>query len=150
MKMGGLSAVIRGSAEELRFIVMEYTPRRAKQHVALVGKGITFDSGGISIKPAERMEEMKFDMCGAAAVIGTIEAAAKLALPVKITGIFASTENLPGGAAYKPGDIITMMSGKTVEGVKTDAEGRMILGDPLHYASNLKTHHPIHYAPLTA
>jgi leucyl aminopeptidase len=149
MKMGGLLAVNRGSHEEPRFVVLEYAPRRAKQHVALVGKGITFDSGGISIKPADRMEEMKFDMCGAAAVIGTIEAAAKLALPVKVTGIFASTENLPGGGAYKPGDIITMMSGKTVEIVNTDAEGRMILGDALHYASNLQPDHLIDYATLT-
>ncbi len=149
MKMGGLLAVNRGSHEEPRFVVMEYAPRRAKQHVALVGKGITFDSGGISIKPAEKMEEMKFDMCGAAAVIGTVEAAAKLELPVKVTGIFASTENLPGGGAYKPGDIITMMSGKTVEIVNTDAEGRMILGDALHYASKLKPDHILDYATLT-
>jgi leucyl aminopeptidase len=149
MKMGGLLAVNRGSAEEPRFVVLEYAPRKAKAHVALVGKGITFDSGGISIKPADRMEEMKFDMCGAAAVIGTIEAAAKLALPVRVTGIIASTENLPSGSAYKPGDIITMMSGKTVEIVNTDAEGRMILGDALHYASNLKPDHLIDYATLT-
>lgn len=149
MKMGGLLAVNRGSAEEPRFIVMQYTPPRAKNHVALVGKGITFDSGGISIKPADKMEEMKFDMCGAAAVIGTIEAAAKLGLPVKITGVIPSTENLPGGRAYKPGDIITMMSGKTVEIVNTDAEGRMILADALHYASELKPDHIIDYATLT-
>jgi leucyl aminopeptidase len=149
MKMGGLIAVNRGSDEEPRFVVMEYTPRKAKKHVALVGKGITFDSGGISIKPAEKMEEMKFDMCGAAAVIGIIEAAARLELPVKVTGIFAATENLPSGSAYKPGEIITMMSGKTVEIVNTDAEGRMILGDALHYASNLKPDHLIDYATLT-
>jgi leucyl aminopeptidase len=149
MKMGGLLAVNRGSAEDPRFVVMEYAPRKAKKHVALVGKGITFDSGGISIKPAEKMEEMKFDMCGAAAVIGVIEAAARLALPVKITGIFAATDNLPSGSAYKPGDIITMMNGKTVEIVNTDAEGRMILGDALHYASTLKPDHLIDYATLT-
>jgi leucyl aminopeptidase len=149
MKMGGLLAVNRGSAEEPRFIVLEYSPKRAKQHVALVGKGITFDSGGISIKPAEKMEEMKFDMCGAAAVIGTVYAAAKLGLPVKLTGIVASTDNLPSGSAYKPGDIITMMSGKTVEIVNTDAEGRMILGDALHYASQLKPDHILDYATLT-
>ena len=149
MKMGGLLAVNRGSAEEPRFIVLEHSPRKAKKHVALVGKGITFDSGGISIKPAEKMEEMKFDMCGAAAVIGTIEAAAKLELPVKITGAIPSTENLPSGSAYKPGDIITMMNGKTVEIVNTDAEGRMILGDALHYASELKPDHLIDYATLT-
>jgi leucyl aminopeptidase len=149
MKMGGLIAVNRGSIEEPRFVVMEHAPRRAKLHVALVGKGITFDSGGISIKPAEKMEEMKFDMCGAAAVIGIMEAAARLELPVKITGIFAATDNLPSGSAYKPGEIITMMNGKTVEIVNTDAEGRMILGDALHYASNLKPDHLIDYATLT-
>lgn len=149
MKMGGLLAVNRGSGEEPRFIVLEYAPRKANKHVALVGKGITFDSGGISIKPAEKMEEMKFDMCGAAAVIGTIETAAKLELPVRITGAIPSTDNLPGGRAYKPGDIITMMSGKTVEIVNTDAEGRMILGDALHYASQLHPDHLIDYATLT-
>jgi leucyl aminopeptidase len=149
MKMGGLLAVNRGSAEEPRFIVLEYAPRKAKKHVALVGKGITFDSGGISIKPAEKMEEMKFDMCGAAAVIGTIQAAAMLALPVRITGVIASTDNLPSGSAYKPGDIITTMSGKTVEVVNTDAEGRMILSDALHYASELKPDHILDYATLT-
>jgi leucyl aminopeptidase len=149
MKMGGLIAVNRGSIEEPRFVVMEYAPRRARKHVALVGKGITFDSGGISIKPAERMEEMKFDMCGAAAVIGIMEAVARLELPVKVTGIFATTDNLPSGSAYKPGEIITMMNGKTVEIVNTDAEGRMILGDALHYASELKPDHIIDYATLT-
>lgn len=149
MKMGGLLAVNRGSVEEPRFVVMEYAPRRAKQHVALVGKGITFDSGGISIKPAEKMEEMKFDMCGAAAVIGIMQAAATLELPVRLTGVFAATDNLPSGSAYKPGEIITMMSGKTVEIVNTDAEGRMLLGDALHYASKLKPDHLIDYATLT-
>ena len=149
MKMGGLLAVNRGSAEEPRFIVLEYAPRKAAKHVALVGKGITFDSGGISIKPSERMEEMKFDMCGAAAVIGTIQAAAMLALPVRVTGIIASTDNLPSGSAYKPGDIITTMSGKTIEIVNTDAEGRVILSDALHYASELKPDHIIDYATLT-
>jgi leucyl aminopeptidase len=149
MKMGGLLAVNRASAEEPRFIVLEYNPKKAKKHVALVGKGITFDSGGISIKPAEKMEEMKFDMCGAAAVIGTIEAAARLGLPVRLTGCIPSTDNLPSGSAYKPGDIITMMSGKTVEIVNTDAEGRMILGDALHYASKLKPDHLLDYATLT-
>jgi leucyl aminopeptidase len=149
MKMGGLIAVNRGSIEDPRFVVMEYAPKKASKHVALVGKGITFDSGGISIKPSERMEEMKFDMCGAAAVIGVIEAAAKLKIPVKVTGIFAATDNLPSGSAYKPGEIITMMSGKTVEIVNTDAEGRMILGDALHYASQLKPDHILDYATLT-
>src|SRR5207247_2321423 len=97
----------------------------------------------------EKMQEMKFDMCGAAAVIGTIEAAATLGLPVRITGVIPSTDNLPSGSAYKPGDIITMMSGKTVEIVNTDAEGRMILGDALHYASELEPDHILDYATLT-
>ena len=149
MKMGGLLAVNRGSAEEPKFIVLEYAPKKARQHVALVGKGITFDSGGISIKPADKMEEMKFDMCGAAAVVGTIEAAPRLELPVRITGVIPSTDNLPSGSAYKPGDIITMMSGKTVEIVNTDAEGRMILADALHYASGLEPDHIIDFATLT-
>src|SRR2546430_14740792 len=95
------------------------------------------------------MEEMKFDMCGAAAVIGAMETAARLNIPVRITGVIPSTENLPSGSAYKPGDIVTMMSGKTVEIVNTDAEGRMILADALHYASQLKPDHLIDYATLT-
>ena len=149
MKMGGLIAVNRGSVLEPRFVTMEYAPKKAKKHVALVGKGITFDSGGISIKPAERMGDMKWDMMGAATVVAVVLAAADLGLPVKITGIFAATENLPSGSAYKPGEIITMMNGKTVEIVNTDAEGRMILGDALHYASKLKPDHLIDYATLT-
>ena len=149
MKMGGLLAVNKGSDEEPRFIVLEYNPKGAISHVALVGKGITFDSGGISIKPAEKMEEMKFDMCGAAAVIGTIQAASMLGLDVRITGVIASTENLPGGSAYKPGDIIRAMSGKTIEIVNTDAEGRVILADALHYASQQKPDHILDYATLT-
>jgi leucyl aminopeptidase len=149
LKMGGLLAVNKGSALEPRFVVMEYSPAKARKTVCLVGKGITFDSGGISIKPAERMEEMKFDMCGAATVIGSVEAAARLKIPVKVIAIFAATENLPGGNAYKPGDIITTMSGKTVEIVNTDAEGRMILADALHYASRYEADHLIDYATLT-
>ncbi|HEV7767710.1 MAG TPA: leucyl aminopeptidase [Thermoanaerobaculia bacterium] len=149
MKMGGLIAVNRGSIEEPRFVVMEYTPKKATTHVALVGKGITFDSGGISIKPAEKMEEMKFDMCGAAAVIGIIEAAAKLELPVQLTAVFGATDNVPSGSAYKPGEIITMMSGKTVEIINTDAEGRMVLADLLHYVSQKNPDHVIDYATLT-
>jgi leucyl aminopeptidase len=149
LEMGGLLAVNRGSSQEPRFVVLEYSPARARKTVCLVGKGITFDSGGISIKPAEKMEEMKFDMCGAATVIGSIQAAARLRLPVRVVAVFAATENLPGGNAYKPGDIITMMSGKTVEIVNTDAEGRMILADALHYAARFKPDHLIDYATLT-
>jgi leucyl aminopeptidase len=147
--MGGLLGVARGSQEPAQLIVLQHRPRARGPHLGLIGKGITFDSGGISIKPAEKMEEMKFDMCGAAAVIGTMQAAAALELPVRITGLIPSTENLPGGRAYKPGDIITMMSGKTVEIVNTDAEGRMILADALHYASQQKPDHLIDYATLT-
>jgi leucyl aminopeptidase len=149
MKMGGLLAVNRASSEEPRFVVMEYTPKKARAHVALAGKGITFDSGGISIKPAEKMEEMKFDMCGAAAVIGIVEAAARMEVPVQLTAVFGATDNLPSGSAYKPGEIITMMSGKTVEVVNTDAEGRMILADALHYVSLRKPDHVLDYATLT-
>ncbi|HVT02053.1 MAG TPA: leucyl aminopeptidase [Thermoanaerobaculia bacterium] len=149
MKMGGLLAVNRGSGEEPRFILLEYSPKNAKKTICLVGKGITFDSGGISLKPGERMEEMKFDMCGAAAVIGSMQAVANLALPYKLIGLIPSTDNMPSGTAYKPGDIITMMSGKTVEIVNTDAEGRMILGDALHYAGTFKPDHLIDFATLT-
>jgi len=149
MKMGGLLAVNQGSEKEPRFIVMEHNPKGAKKTVCVVGKGITFDSGGISIKPSERMEEMKFDMCGAAAVLGILEASARLGIRHRVVGIVAATENLPSGSAYKPGDIITTMSGKTVEVVNTDAEGRMILSDALHYASGLKPDHLIDFATLT-
>ena len=149
MKMGGLLAVNKGSGEEPRFIILEWNPKRARKTVCLVGKGITFDSGGISIKPAERMEEMKFDMSGAGAVIGTLRAAALLDLPVRVIGLIPSTENLPGGTAYKPGDIITTMSGKTVEIVNTDAEGRMVLSDALHYAHRYEPDHLIDFATLT-
>jgi len=149
MNMGGLLAVNKGSVLEPRFVVMEWAPEKAKKTVALVGKGITFDSGGISIKPSDRMEEMKFDMCGAGAVIGIMQAAANLKVPHRVIGIFATTENLPDGNAYKPGDIIRTMSGKTVEIVNTDAEGRMILSDALHYASTLKPDHIIDFATLT-
>lgn len=149
MKMGGLLAVNRGSAEEPRFIVLEHAPKGAKKTICLVGKGITFDSGGISIKPADRMEEMKFDMSGAAAVIGTLQACAALKVRHRVIGVIASTDNMPSGAAYKPGDIITTMSGKTIEIVNTDAEGRVILADALHYASQLKPDHIIDFATLT-
>lgn len=149
MEMGGLLAVSRGSVEEPRFVVMEHKPKKARKTVCLVGKGITFDSGGISIKPAERMEEMKFDMAGAAAVVATMLAVAKLEIDVHVVGIIAATENLPSGSAYKPGDIIRMMSGKSVEIVNTDAEGRMILGDALHYAQRFEPDHLIDFATLT-
>lgn len=134
--MGGLLAVNKGSTQPPTFTILDYTPakEKAKKVVALVGKGVTFDSGGISLKPAEGMGEMKSDMSGAAAVIGTVEAAARLGLPVRVIGLIPATDNMPGGSAQKPGDVITTMSGITVEVGNTDAEGRLILADALTYA----------------
>jgi leucyl aminopeptidase len=133
--MNALVAVGKGSAEPPRLIVLEYRGAAAgKRPVALVGKGITFDSGGISIKPGAGMEEMKTDMSGAAAVLGTLEAAAALQLPVNLVGIIPTAENMPDGHAYKPGDVLTSLSGLTIEITNTDAEGRLILCDALHYA----------------
>jgi len=135
LKMGGLLAVNQGSTHPPTFTVMDYKPKgKAKAVVALVGKGVTFDSGGISIKPSEGMGEMKSDMAGAAAVIGAVEAAARLALPVRVIGLVPATDNMPDGSAQKPGDVITTYSGITVEVGNTDAEGRLILADALSYA----------------
>ncbi len=134
-KMGLLIGVAKGSVEEPRFIVMEHNGgKKSEAPVALVGKGITFDSGGISIKPAGQMEEMKYDMMGSATVIAVMQAAARLKLPINIVGFVAAAENMPGGRAQKPGDVATSMSGKTVEITNTDAEGRLVLADALEYA----------------
>jgi leucyl aminopeptidase len=133
--MGGLLAVNQGSVREPRFVVLEHAPRGAKHTVCLVGKGICFDSGGISIKPSDKMEDMKMDKSGASAVIGAVVAAARLKLPVRVVAIAPFTDNLPSGSAYKPGDIVRTMNGKTIEVVNTDAEGRVILADALHYAT---------------
>ncbi|MHB0912244.1 MAG: leucyl aminopeptidase [Armatimonadota bacterium] len=130
--MGGLLAVAQGSREPARFIVMRW--RGGGRKLALVGKGITFDSGGISIKPSKGMGDMKYDMTGGAAVIGAMRAIAALKPAIEVIGIVPATENMPSGSAYRPGDVITMMSGKTVEISTTDAEGRMILADALTYA----------------
>jgi leucyl aminopeptidase len=133
--MNALVAVGKGSVEPPRLIVLEYRGSGEKERpVVLVGKGITFDSGGISIKPSAGMEEMKTDMAGGAAVLGTMEAAAGLKLPVNLVVIIPTAENMPDGKAYKPGDIITSMSGQTIEITNTDAEGRLVLCDALHYA----------------
>jgi leucyl aminopeptidase len=138
MGMNALLSVGKGSIEPPRLIVLEYHGNGAKgRPVALVGKGITFDSGGISIKPGAGMEEMKTDMAGAAAVLGAMEAAASLQLPVNLVGIIPTAENMPDGLAYKPGDVLTSMSGQTIEITNTDAEGRLILCDALHYARTL-------------
>ncbi len=133
--MGALLAVARGTSEPPRLIVVEYRGAEAERRpIALVGKGVTFDSGGISIKPAQAMDEMKFDMCGAASVLGTLEACAQLALPLNVVGVIPATENLPSGTATKPGDIVRSLSGRTIEILNTDAEGRLILCDAITYA----------------
>ncbi|RMH52361.1 MAG: leucyl aminopeptidase [Zetaproteobacteria bacterium] len=148
--MNALLAVNRGSAEEPRFIVLRYNGGSEDQApIALVGKGLTFDSGGISIKPAAQMDEMKFDMCGAAAVLGTFKAAKELQLPCNLLGVIPATENLSGAAAYKPGDVITALDGTTIEVVNTDAEGRLILADALAWAARQKPAQIIDLATLT-
>ena len=136
MGMGALLAVSRGSQEPARLIVMRHEPADAPQDelLALVGKGITFDSGGISIKPAERMDEMKYDMGGGAAVIGAMQAIARLKPRVRVIGVVPAAENLPSGRAVKPGDVVRSLSGKTIEVANTDAEGRLILADAITYA----------------
>jgi len=128
---GGLIGVGRGSARPPRLVKLSYSPARAKAHVGLVGKGITFDSGGLSIKPAKGMETMKMDMAGAATVLHTVLAAAALELPVKVTGWLALAENMPSGTAQRPSDVITIRGGKTVEVLNTDAEGRLVMADAL-------------------
>jgi leucyl aminopeptidase len=149
-RMGGLLAVNRGSAEEPRVVVLEYRGgRKDEAPVALVGKGVTFDSGGISIKPAEKMGDMKWDMMGAATAMGAVLAAADLRLDVNLVGIAALTENLPSGSSYKPGDIVRFRNGKTAEIDNTDAEGRVILADALDYAAEWKPAVILDYATLT-
>jgi leucyl aminopeptidase len=150
LKMGGLLGVAQGSARPPRFLVMEYRPRpRADATVVLVGKGVTFDAGGISIKPSAGMAEMKMDMSGAATVIGTMQAAARLKLRIRLVGLVPATENLPGGRAMKPGDILRHYNGKTSEVDNTDAEGRLILADALSYAEQFKPDAVIDLATLT-
>ncbi len=149
-KMGGLLGVFNGSVQEPRFIIMEYKgAAAAKKPVVFVGKGLTFDCGGISIKPSAGMEEMKFDMCGGANVIGTLLAIAKLKLKINAVGLVASTENLVGPAATKPGDVHTARNGKTFEVNNTDAEGRLILADALSYATELEPQTIVDAATLT-
>jgi len=149
--MNGILAVGSGSDKEPVLITLEYSPASASDKtVALVGKGVCFDSGGISIKPSADMDEMKMDMAGAAAVMGAVVTAARLQLPVKVSAVIPAVENLPSHTAYKPGDIITSASGKTIEVLNTDAEGRIILADALHYAAaELKPTYLIDLATLT-
>jgi leucyl aminopeptidase len=148
--MGALLSVSRGSRQPPKLIVLEYRGGKEREApVVLVGKGLTFDAGGISIKPAASMDEMKFDMCGGASVLGAVKAAAELNLPINIVGIIPSSENLPDGDANKPGDIVTSMSGQTVEVLNTDAEGRLILCDALTYAERYEPAVVIDIATLT-
>ncbi len=148
--MGALLSVSRGSEQSAKLITIKYHgATKETKPIVLVGKGITFDTGGISIKPSEAMDEMKFDMCGAGSVLGTILACAQMELTLNIVGIIASAENMPGGRASKPGDIITTLSGKTVEILNTDAEGRLVLCDALTYAERFKPAAVIDIATLT-
>lgn len=151
LKMNGLLTVAKGSVEPPRFIVLNYqnSPEKKAKPIVLVGKGITFDSGGISLKPSLNMENMKYDMCGAASVLGTFQAVMEMALPINLVGLIPTCENLPSGQACKPGDIITTMSGITVEIFNTDAEGRLILCDALHYAKQFNPQCVIDIATLT-
>lgn len=148
--MGALLGVARGSHEPPRFIVMRYRSGRPDAPLlALVGKGLTFDAGGISIKPAEGMEEMRMDKAGGAAVIGALQAIARLRPALDVVGVVPATENLPGGGAQKPGDVVTACNGKTIEVINTDAEGRLILADAVAYASKLGARWIVDIATLT-
>ena len=150
LKMGCFLAVTRGSAEPPRFIILEHRGgRRGAAPLVLVGKGVTFDSGGISIKDANAMDEMKFDMCGAATVLAAFDLAARLKLRLNLVGLIPACENMPGGRAIKPGDIVTSADGQTVEILNTDAEGRLILSDALHYARRFRPAAVIDMATLT-
>ncbi|WJF89557.1 leucyl aminopeptidase [Paraburkholderia bonniea] len=150
LKMGSFLSVTRGSVEPPQFIVLQYQGAAAKAApVVLVGKGITFDSGGISLKPGEGMDEMKYDMCGAGSVLGTLRAVAEMGLKLNVVGIIPTCENMPAGNATKPGDIVTSMAGLTIEVLNTDAEGRLILCDALTYATRFKPAAVIDIATLT-
>jgi leucyl aminopeptidase len=150
MKLAGLLAVNRGSQEEPRFIVMRYKPAgKARKRIALIGKGITFDSGGLSLKPSKSMETMKLDMAGGAAIIATMSRLPHLAPDIDVTGYVPTTDNLPGANAQKPGDVIRYLNGKTVEVLNTDAEGRLILADALALAARQKPDYMINLATLT-
>ena len=148
--MGALLSVSTGSRQPAKLNTIEYSAGDKKQKpIVFVGKGVTFDSGGISLKPGASMDEMKYDMCGAASVIGAINACAELLLPINIIGIIPTVENMPDGLASKPGDIVTSMSGQTIEILNTDAEGRLILCDALTYAEKFDPDVVIDIATLT-
>jgi len=148
--MGALVGVARGAEEPPKFIILEYGADRPNlPTIVLAGKGITFDAGGISLKPADKMEEMKHDMSGAAAVLATLQAVARLALPLHVVGLVPATENLPSGRAFKPGDVLKALSGTTIEVISTDAEGRLVLADALAYARRFNPAAVIDVATLT-
>lgn len=147
--MGSLLSVSRGSRQPAKLITMNYGGGGDSKPVVLVGKGLTFDAGGISLKPAPGMDEMKYDMCGSASVLGTLQAVAELNLPINLIGVVPSSENLPDGDANKPGDVVTSMSGKTIEILNTDAEGRLILCDALTYSERFDPDTVIDIATLT-
>jgi len=148
--MGSLLSVGHGSAQESQFIIMEYKGgKKGEAPHVLVGKGITFDSGGISLKPGAKMDEMKFDMCGAASVVGTVSAAAQMKLGINVIGVIPAAENMPSSTATKPGDVVTSMAGKTIEVLNTDAEGRLVLCDALHYVKRFKPQSVVDIATLT-
>ena len=148
--MGALLSVTKGSRQPPKFIILKYFGAARKERpIVLVGKGITFDTGGISLKPGAEMDEMKFDMCGAASVIGTLRAVAEIRLPINVIGLIPTCENMPDGAATRPGDVVTSMSGQTIEILNTDAEGRLILCDALTYAEKFNPSTVIDIATLT-
>src|ERR1700734_3546372 len=152
LKMGAFWAVAQGSEQPPALIVTTYEPEGAPADgpvLGLIGKAITFDTGGSSIKPSEGMEKMKYDMAGGAAMLGAMRAIAFLEPKVKVISVVCSAENMPSGKAYRPGDVVTAMSGKTIEVMNTDAEGRMVLADGLHYAKQLGATHLIDAATLT-
>jgi leucyl aminopeptidase len=150
LKMGSFLAVAQGTPQDPKLIVLEYRGgRKGQAPVALVGKGLCFDSGGISIKPADRMEWMKFDMCGAAGVLGAMEAIARMKLKINVVGLIGSTTNMPSGTAMNPGDVVRASNGKTIEIVNTDAEGRLVLADVLSYAARFNPQAVVDAATLT-
>lgn len=148
--MGSLLSVGHGSDNESQLIIMTYSGgKKTEKPYVLLGKGITFDTGGISLKPGAKMDEMKFDMCGAASVFGTMNAIAEMKLPINVIGVVAAAENMPSGRATKPGDVVTSMSGKTIEVLNTDAEGRLVLCDALTYIERFKPQSVVDMATLT-
>src|ERR1700693_420261 len=152
LKMGALLSVAQGSVEPPRMIIIRYTPEKVSPGapvLGLVGKAITFDTGGISIKPANDMEKMKYDMCGGAAMIGAMRAIAALKPSCKVIAVIPSSENMPGGRGQKPGDVQISMAGKSIEVINTDAEGRLVLADGIAYAKQLGCTHLVDAATLT-